>query len=785
MTPDILILSPEGEQALLNADAGGVFIRPRSFAVGDYAGTEPATPPGALLGNVLATGRIHYIEVANKRTARFTLVVPKHTGATMNITEAVIYLNDGTLLGRARFSTAITKNPNRASMIEVLLVLTTDLAHRIDVTLSEFGSIPSVPNVDYLPPASDSIANAVIVLDGALNPDNTTSPDLAMRYGPGGNQWGFTGYNHIFSGPAGPNITNTALFANPAIINQFNLAAGTPLIININGGPGAGETRKFYVTNDLRFAATNTGFSALAPNSNIQMWMPKSVGSGQSLPSRDGIPEDWMLVAGDAIDGPMWSAPSSGVGKTRGNLYHPPGKLKASALTINQVESSRTFVLFNEDPMTAGVDENQMRLYSYRRNNNYAIISLGGVCQHRTSFAIDSNVIEFSEMVPVEAALDARLFELTPHSGAFMRIVSSEVVGDGSTRIFDLPAPVENVNYTLAFVSRILTATSSYAIDIINNRLIFSEPPLIGTVMELNSMTFEDIAGYSTQIYTKKIKITDLTNIIYLPVVPLNKDMVFVNQSGAHYYKSGYTLVGNKLIFGQNLFPGDSLEIMIFHNVRAEGSADTALRGMVIDAISTSKGYELIRQNAESIRLPYQEITFRQGPGIRITGEYPDYQIESTVTEKLTSESYKVINVVERTDSSLELALSYRIEFNSDVLVHLTADFEARLGPGFKSKTGLERIEFVLSERTLGTKEADFGRDQAGSGESGFCVTAENTNTVAKANASQGKSFRIVASNYKQKFVEVVAKVRISDASTDIQSFLKITLNGIVVPVIR
>src|SRR5690606_2739752 len=124
------------------------------------------------------------------------------------------------------------------------------------------------------------------------------------------------------------------------------------------------------------------------------------------------------------------------------------------------------------------------------------------------------------------------------------------------------------------------------------------------------------------------------------------------------------------------------------------------------------------------------------------------------------------ISAVERTDSSMELALSYRIEFNSDVLVHLTADFEARLGPGFSSTSGMEKIEFVLTERTLGTKEADFGRDQVGSGESGFSVTAQNTNTIAKANASQGKSFRIVASNYKQKFVEVVAKVRIADAST-------------------
>jgi hypothetical protein len=611
MTPDILLLTPEGEQALLNADSGGVYIRPRSFAVGDFNGTEPNTPPGALLGNTLYTGRIHYIEVADKRTARFTLVVPKHTGPAMVITEAVIYLNDGTLLGRVRFSEAITKNPGKSAMIEVLLVLSTDIAHRIDVTLSEFGSVPSVPTADYLPPASESIANAVVVLDGLTNPDNTTSPDIAVRYGPGGNQWGFLGYNHIFAGPAGADITNTGLFSNSQLVSEFELVPGTPLLININGGPGAGETRKFNVTNDLRFAATNVAFSALAPNSNVQIWMPKGAGTSSALPSREGVGEDWVLEAGDSVDGPRWAAPSSSGGRTRGNLYHPPGKLNIAALVINQTEASRSFVLFNEDPMTAGVDESQMRLYSYRRNNNYAIISLGGVCQHRTSFEINSNIVEFSEIVPVEAALDARLFELVPHTGMFTRVVSSEIVGDGTTRIFDMPAPVENVNYTLAFVSRILTATTSYSLDLVNNKIIFSEPPIIGVVAELNAFTQESIPGYSTQVITKKVQITDLTNIIYLPVVPLNKDSVFINQSGAHYYKSGYAVVGNKIIFNQNLVPGDVVEVMIFHNVRAEGSSDTALRGMVIDGIATSKGYELQRR-ASSLTLPRSKFLSRQ-----------------------------------------------------------------------------------------------------------------------------------------------------------------------------
>jgi hypothetical protein len=189
--------------------------------------------------------------------------------------------------------------------------------------------------------------------------------------------------------------------------------------------------------------------------------------------------------------------------------------------------------------------------------------------------------------------------------------------------------------------------------------------------------------------------------------------------------------------------------------------------------------------NAEPLRLPYPEVNFSAGKGIRITGEYPSYQFESTVTEKLTSDSYKVISAVERTDSSLELSLTYRVEFTSDVVVHLKADFEARLGPGFTASNGLERIEFVLSEKTLGTKEADFGRDQIGSGEAGFTLTAQTENSVARANASQGSAFRIIAANYKQRYIDIVAKMRVADASSDISSFLKITLSGIVVPVIR
>lgn len=785
MTPDRLLLSPEGEQALLTAEQGGVYIRPRSFSIGDFQGTEPSTVPSGVLGTDLFSGTIHYIEVVSANTARFTLVVPSTANTTpITVTEAVVRLDDGTTLGRVRFTEPVIKNPGRGLQIQFLLHLSQANAHVIDVTLSEFGSVPSVVGIDSLPAASTAITNAVVVLDLQQNPTGDFSPELAYRFGAGGSVWGFSGYGRLFTGLAGPDVTSTSNFSIQSVIDDYELEDGDLIIVNISAGAGAGETRRFTVSGS-EFTAVNAGFTDLDSSSAIHIWKQiTSVSGGAGLPSRDGVGADWQLVAGPANGSPQWVPNAGGRSRTRGNLYHPPGKLNFQALAITPTEAQKTFYLFNEDPLTAGVDESQMRLYSFRRNNNYATIALSGVSQHRAAFEITNNKIEFAENIPVEVDIDARLYELQPHPGMYTSVVSRSFVGDGSTRIFDLPADVENIFYTKIYVERILTEVASYSIDAINKKVTFSEPPQVGAVFEINCFVQEEIAGYSTQVITTSISMADLNNIIPLPVVPQSKDLVFISESGAHVNKDEYAVVGNKVVMRVDFVEGRDIEVVIFHNIRAEGTSDTGLRGMVLDGIATARGYEFNRHNAEPIRVPFPDINWTVGRGINITGKFPNFTIESTVAERIARDKFERISQSARLEDSDEIIITKRIEFKDDVLIMVTADFEAKLGPGFKTTTGLEEMQYVVGFKTVGSKEPDYARSQIGTGDASFGISdPSKSNLVAKSNASQSQTFTILAENNTAGYIDIVAKMRVKSANvSEYGSMLRATLSGIIIP---
>lgn len=787
LTPDRLLLTPEGEQALLSAENGGFFIRPRSFAVGDFTGTEPAIVAGSILGNTLHDGRMHYIQIVDGKTVRFTVVVPASVGGSnsVTITEAIVWLHDNTPLGRVRFSTPLVKNPGRSAMFEFMLHLSQSVSHLIDVTLSEFGSIPAVGNVDNLPSAVTAIANTVAILDLCENPDGTRSPGTATRFGAGGGAWGFSGFSRLFSGNP-ETVDDPGLFVIADPVTTFDLQENDIFVISITSGPGVGETRRYTLNGNLEFVPVDVAFSDLDTSSVVHIWK-QTVGSGSGgmgLPSRDGVGEDWMLVAGPSDSSPMWVPNSAGMSRTRGNLYHPPGKLSMNAISIVPTESQRSYMLYSEDPMSAGLDESQLRLYSYRKNGNYAYVSLSGITQFRTAFELTNNIIQFAEDLPVSVNIDTRLYELVPHDGMYTNCVSNEVIGDGVTRIFDLPAVVESVFYTKVFFSRLLVPVTAYSLDLVNRKIVFSEPPAVGGRIEINCFVQQPVAGYSTQVTTVNVRTDYEMNMIVLPLVPQSKDLVFVTEQGLHVHKSEYAVVGNKLVTSVTFAKGRNIEVMIFHNVRAEGTSDTALRGMIIDAIPTAKGIEFIRQGAEPIRIPQAEITLTPGVGMRITGEFPNFVIENAVAERIAGDKFERINGQKVEKDAEEIVFVHKIPIKDDLLISVTADFDAILGPGFVSVAGTEEMQFSVAFKSVGAKSVEYGRAILGSGEAGFStVDPTKTNVKAYASASRTQSILVIKENHPAGYIEIEARMRVANGSVaSYGSQLRINLSGTIIP---
>ena len=784
MIPDRLILTPEGEAALLSASEGGVFIRPSSFVVGNFSGTEPETVSSVVLGDVIYSGQLFYVEVLNGNTARFTVELPV-LPSTVSITEMIVYLDDNVPLGRVRTTVPYEKAAGRRMRLSFMLHLDQDLASVIDVTLSTFGSVPAVAGVDFLPPAGTAITNAVLVLDLQSNPDGEYSPEIAYRYGAGGNVWGFSGYSRLHSGNVNP--VDGANFSADSVVEDFELISDDEVICSISAGKGAGETRRFKVVAGA-FAAVNIGFSDIDSGSVMHIWK-QIVGAGSSssgLPDRNGVGPDWVLAAGEQNAQPRWIPQSVGKSRTRGNIYNPPGKLKITQITLTPTQAQRTFLLYNEDPLTTADPESWIHRYSYRKNNNYSMISLSGANQQRTAYTLANNRLEFTENVPVEATIDARLFELEPNTGSRIDIRSRDHTGDGVTREFDLPAIPEDPTKVLTFFERTLTNPASYTIDLVRGKIVFLEAIGIGLRFEVNVIVHESVENFATLMHSHIVTVKDRANVFVLPFTPSSKENVFINVSGLHVYKSEYVLVGNKVVMNNDVDIDVPIEFMIFENVRSEGTPDTALRGMVVDAMLSGNAIEMIRSGADSLRIELPEIKLLSGKNCKIAGQYPEFEVSfDGGSEK--GGGHTAISLSDSGDSVGELTLTHRIDVKRDLLVNINAHFEAQLGPGFKSSSGIEEIQFALGFKTLSTNEPEFGRNLKGTGTAGFAVSApDSTGKMAMANGSVGDAVTLIAANNPQGFVEIIAKVKIVGAElSSYESKIRISLNGIVVPIIN
>lgn len=228
-----------------------------------------------------------------------------------------------------------------------------------------------------------------------------------------------------------------------------------------------------------------------------------------------------------------------------------------------------------------------------------------------------------------------------------------------------------------------------------------------------------------------------------------------------------FTVAGNTLKTTSPI-PADTLiEVTLFENVMAVGSKDSSVDGVIIDVIPTPTGYMFKRQGLPPIDVPMAVPGIIAGEGINIEGQWPDLKISNTQALAEEADPKNMYNIQRTLEDSEELVISQRIDFKKGVMLTCTADFQCQLGPGFAATSGKERIEYVLSFKVPGTAEAEYGRGLKGTGTAGFSVVstdAQLTEVIAYSNVSLTQMFIILAENQPQGFIDIVAKVRVTDA---------------------
>lgn len=789
MTPDTLNITADGLQALADADAGGILVAPKYFQVGDLSVSSAEDfyqsqggIPTTITSNVVHTGNISYIQVVGAATVRFTIDIPEGIPVdsntsdgivpSVNIGELIIQDKDGTCLGHCVYSTPYVKRSNEGLRLEVLFSLTENKAALIDVTLSEYSGIPSVMSIDDLPSPIEAIANVVGVQDILVSPDGSTTPGIAQQFGAGGAHWSFTGHKRVFTGVLGDgNVTGPSGFECPEANDNTDFSDGELVIVQVITGAGAGQTRRFTAVPSgeiHRFTAYVDGFSDLEDASVVSIWQTTEASNGTIIPMSD-VPSNYVLERG--VSTPRWVPPlkASNNGST---LYHPPGELRVASYITAAEDSAgqRTFELYSKDLSQTTNEKAQIHKYSHTKNNNYAIIALGGINQHRDAFEITENTIEFSEDLPNETQVDARLFHLSPSTGALLNIRYAEYIADGSQTEFDIPVvgseQITSPDQCLVYVDPFLQSINTYVIDVENQKIVFTSPPLQGLKVEVNALVTESVVGYATHIHTACYTTKDLTRIIQLPFAPSDKGLVFMSEQGMHVNRSLFDIVDDRLIVRRDIDANTEIEVMIFRNVLSEGNADTSISGVVTEAVVTSKSIELIRHNADRIRLPVPKFNIKAGDGIKVTGTFPEYTVTSTLSQQIAKDSPQLFNNQHRLDNAEEIIYTTRVTFKGDVTVKATADFSARLGPGFSSSEGLEAVQFVLGFKTHSINEPEYGRNIKGTGETGFSVTnPDKQGTYAYADKSISQSWSLKKANMPSGYIDVVAKMRVRNGS--------------------
>lgn len=595
---------------------------------------------------------------------------------------------------------------------------------------------------------------------------NTTASVTSSGGGSGGTQYGYF-IHHANLGVA--SFTDTL---DGSINDWKGAAAQGPITIVRHIGDDPSNWYLYRTTNpglgNKQFTVTFTN-PGLTINLHETTVVPGSSGGCNDtpeLPPRDTIPPDWVLTRGSG-NNVVW-APQKGGSEIVSTLYTSPGKLKVTVLSsVGDGTKSR----YSMGGITL-------------KDNNYMFAALGGIYQHKTAFDIQSSEIEFAEAIPPNVSIDMRMFTKEPGNGTYVNFYTDVFMGDGAETTFRLTNAIEGPEYCFVHIRSILQATVSYSYNSATKSIVFTQPPPAGNAIEVTSMVRTPSDGYSTEIVNQQLITVGQTLFIELPIQPQSKDMTFLSVSGSHIHRDLYTIVDNNLILSSHIPAGREVEVLIFNNVKSQGSSTTNLNGVVVDAILTAKSLRLIRHGLHDISLPIPAVELSSGRGIKVTGNHPSYKIESTIAEAFTASTNFKFSTLQKENNSNEIIYSWRLNLTSDVLITVTADFSVELGPGFVSPYGLERMEYVIGFRTTSMREPDYGRQIKGTGTAGFSsLPGTGNDQKAYSNSSLTQVFEVLKANVSAGYLDIIAKMRIKDAETSkYESLLMINFNVIGTP---
>lgn len=771
---DKLVLLDAGEQALNNASAGGILIKPASFRMGDSDLYAASTQHTDIVGNFVCGGTIHHVETLSARVCRFVLTIDTRLlTERKEVKEVVVFFEGSIAFGRAVFAVPYFLEPNEPVRLSVVLATSRADLTTINVGVGEHEAIPSTAFLYRLPSPAQTDFNAIVALNGKRNPDGTSSPVIATRYGAGSFQWGFTDHNRVFNGK--PTSATSTTFK---ISSSLSWAADEQVIVHVVAGSGEGQTRRYrWNAGAQEFRDPDAQALPNLANATIGIWklITTTTGTGSgpgpgdgnlTIPPTTEIPQDWVLTPGS--DGTLVWQPPKAASRIISTLYTGPSKLDVHALNFMGTGDIARYTTGELVP----------------ENANYIYPAVGLTTQHRSAFQLAASELEFAENIPSSVPIDLRVFTKSPSTGTRAVFTTLEFTGDSLTVEYDLGQAVESASHIFAFVQSTLQPITTYSIDQTTNKLRMIAPVEAGLDIEFKLLSYIQETGYSSRIVTKTYSVQGETYYLKLPTSPQSIEQVFVSQSGAHIHQKNFTLIDDALVFTATLEPDVEVEVMVFENIQSQGSEQTGLNGIVIDGYVSHKNLTLLRHGAPPVELPIPAPKIAVGDGLTIDNSTGTAMISLNEDAFPSLRNFRSWSV-EQSSKVASVAATQTVTLTPShaSIYQVVADFSAKLGPGYQSAEGTENIEFVIGIRSAQSKEPDFGRQIRGTGTAGVISNNAKGNT-AFSNASMTQLFKIDPANHTAETIDIVAKMRVNNANTaQFGVLLSINLSIIEIPI--
>lgn len=517
-----IVITSLGLNEQAQAEVSGFKLSLNAFALTQANITENDIKPTnvELIGDVIYQDNIDVIEVVNPNTIKLSLTVRGDMPETGNwkLKEIGIFSNTGALFAHGFIDPPLEKARDYDTAVQVYITYSR-AGETININATQHSAIATVSGIRLLPKPIDFVQNVVSVLNAQLQPDHTFTPALAIKYGPGGEMWGFTGHDRVYYGKVQDSILEydnqghllgTKSLKLDPFEKGFYVKPGDVLLVQAVVGPGYGQTRKMRFEGDGTFLEIeNSYFIGVDKNTTFAFWKNMSQ----------------EVNAVGALLKPVFS----------NYKIYSDGVNKDYTLSITPTSIDYVWVFVNG------------------ANN--------------CDFSINGRLLTLDRIYPKDYLIDVTVLRMVPDSqntGTVLTLNQYKFMGNGEDRKFKINKVPSDVNNVFLYIGSVFQERGA-TYKLIDNEVTLNVPPERNCEITIDVYTEIAMPNSSVRMVVHRVIPASRNIVLYSGSQTLGQITVFI--SGVHQRDTAFSTSAYSVVLNEDPRPN---EVYMIYELRQE-----------------------------------------------------------------------------------------------------------------------------------------------------------------------------------------------------------------------